>query len=115
MNLKRCVDGLEFQGLVRSDEVATDRRQRALFLTSTGGVLASEVEIRVRDQQHGLLNTLTIDERDTVERGISLLERQLGLGSTNSRRDHSADDPFFDFPEVQERNDQRVSSLTKEE
>ena len=83
-NLKRCLDGLEHQMFLRSEHVASDRRQRALFLTPPGEALARKAEKLAQAQQRWLVTSLTMEEFRIVEFGLERLEHQLGIGSGGS-------------------------------
>jgi len=84
MTIKRCVDHLEAQGLVRSEVAQGDRRRRVLTLTHDGQVFVRELDARVRAHEQRLRALFSLDEYEEMLRVLARLEAGLGIGDERS-------------------------------
>jgi DNA-binding MarR family transcriptional regulator len=69
----RLVDGLARRDLLERREHPTDRRARLLALSSEGDALLRRLERTRADAQLSIMNGLSADERDLVDRAMALL------------------------------------------
>lgn len=89
------IDDLESRKLVRRDRDPGDRRRHRVTLTAAGGRLVRTLRPVALQSQHGLLETLSADEQQTL---LTLLRRVLAandqqrLGGTTELPPHTPDD-----------------------
>jgi DNA-binding MarR family transcriptional regulator len=82
MQVSRAVARLAEAGLVRRVEDADDRRSKRLSLTPAGSALLAKITPLVAARESYLLETLSREERDTLERALDIiLSRAEGLVS----------------------------------
>lgn len=82
MNVKRCVDELESQNLLKSESRPGDKRARALYLTPSGSDIAKDVDRLARVQEAQLHSVISPDEESYLARILDHLEELLALGTS---------------------------------
>ena len=82
MSIKRCVDHLEREGIVRSTESLGDRRLRVLTLTAPGRALIRRIDTRVRQDEQRLRDEFSPAEYDLMLVVLDRLEENLGIERT---------------------------------
>jgi DNA-binding MarR family transcriptional regulator len=74
MNAKRLVDGLERDGLLRSEADPDDQRRRQLRVTASGGAAHLELQRRAVTWRQDLGGILAPDESERLWRTLARLE-----------------------------------------
>ncbi len=80
MSVKRCADELESRRLLRSGQLASDRRPRTLTITRSGRSLVTRIEERLATQERAFDVALGAADRVALERLLDRLEAGLGVG-----------------------------------
>lgn len=84
MTVSRTVAGLETKGLAERSVDARDRRVNMLALTQEGRALYARIALLALDYEEEILSALTVDDRENLDRILSILTKTTGAAGCDS-------------------------------
>ncbi len=91
VQVSRAAQKLEDKGLISRSVPPTDRRLRVYTCTEAGHTLFSEVFPKVEAQANAILQNMSANDRDTLNKGIDILAKAVARSTQASIRPDDQD------------------------